>query len=296
MQALHTPPVFQVPENACDCHMHVFGPQDRYPLAARRSYTPPEAGLDDYRAMAKIVGISRNVFVQGSAYGADNQCLVDALVHSGGRARGVAGIDAKTSDDTLRQLTEAGVCGARVNAASFGDRSVAGIARALEQTAERIKPYGWHLQLFAHLESIAELAPVLRRLDLPVVFDHMGMAKAAAGTGQPGFRELVDLVGDGAWVKVSGVYRVSEAEPDYADAAPIARALIRANPARVVWGSDWPHTGKHPNARLDVAPSIEYRPLDDGRLLGLLAGWVDDSAVLHRILVDNPALLYGFGT
>lgn len=294
MTSQHTAPSFPVPADACDCHMHVFGTEDRYPLAPQRSYTPPEATLEDYRAMTGVIGTTRNVFVQGSAYGTDNRCLVDALARSGGAAKGVAGIDEGTDDETLAQLTEAGVCGARVNAASFGVRSVDEIGRAIEATAERIKPHGWHLQLFAHLDSIAALAPLLKRLDLPLVVDHMGMARAALGTEQAGFRELVDLVANGAWVKVSGAYRVSEAGPDYADAAPIARALIRAAPSRVVWGSDWPHTGKHPNARLEAAPRIEYRPLDDGRLLGLLADWVDDEATLHAILVDNPARLYGF--
>jgi predicted TIM-barrel fold metal-dependent hydrolase len=274
--------------------MHVFGTEDAYPLAEQRSYTPPEATLEDYRAMTAVLGINRNVFVQGSAYGTDNSCLVDALALSNGSARGVAGIDGRTSEADLRAMTDAGVRGARVNAASFGVRSLEHIARDVQETASRIKPYGWHLQLFAHLDSVAELAPVLRNLDIPVVIDHMGMAKAALGPSQPGFDKLVELVCDGVWVKVSGVYRVSDAAPGYANAAPIAKALIAANPERVIWGSDWPHTGKHANAKLDAAPRIEYRPLDDGRLLSLLGDWAGDDVALKRILADNPAALYGF--
>ena len=294
MPFLHNPPSIAVPPNACDCHMHVFGTEYAYPLAPQRSYTPPEASLAEYRAVTEVLGVTRNIFVQGSAYGTDNQCLVDALAKSNGRARGVAGIDATVSEETLKELTEAGVRGARVNAATFGVRSIDVITRAIEETVERIKPYGWHLQLFAHLESIVQIAPLLRRLGVPLVIDHMGLAKAALGPQQPGFTQLLDLVAAGAWIKVSGAYRVSEAAPDYADVAQIARPLIQANPDRIVWGSDWPHTGKHPNAKLDAAPRIEYRPLDDGKLLSLLGQWVDDDATLKRILVDNPARLYGF--
>jgi 2-pyrone-4,6-dicarboxylate lactonase len=294
MHFLHTQPAIAVPENACDCHMHVFGTQDLYPFAEQRSYTPPEASLADYRAMTEAIGITRNVFVQASVYGTDNRCLVDALSNSDGQARGVAGIDTAVTDDALRTLTAAGVRGARVNAASSGGRSIDRIARDIEETAERIKPFGWHLQVFANLESLAELAPLLQRLDVPLVIDHMGLAKAALGLAQPGFRQLLALVADGAWIKVSGAYRVSEAAPDYPDVAPIACALIQANPDRILWGSDWPHTGEHPNVRLDDPPRIEFRPLDDGNLISLLGDWVDDDVTLKRILVDNPEALYGF--
>lgn len=289
----HTTPTFQVPTGSCDCHMHIFGPLAKYPGAPQRSYTPQEASLQQYDVLAEFLGLDRVVFVQPSAYGSDNRCLIDTLLAAGPGSRGVAMIDQHTSDGELAALQAAGVRGIRVNAETFGLRSPDVVAELIAETTARL-PAGWHLQLFASLATISELHPVLRRLATTLVIDHMGMAQAALGQQQPGFDRLLDLVSNGAWVKVSGAYRVSESAPDFADAAPIARALIKANPDRIVWGSDWPHTGKHANAKLAAAPVIQYRELDDGRLLSLLPSWVDDPALLKQILVDNPAKLYGF--
>lgn len=294
MESRHSRPTISVPGKACDCHMHIFGSLDRYPPTPQRSYTPREASLADYRKMAGILGLERVVFVQASAYGSDNSCLLDALSATGQSGRGVAVIDEATTEQDLLSFHRAGIRGVRVNAETFGLRSTDEIARQLRRTAERIGPIGLHLQLFAALSVIADLAQEIGSLGVPVVIDHMGMAKGALGPKQDGFKKLVKLVEDGSWIKLSGAYRVSSAEPDYPDAAHIARAVIEANPDRTLWGTDWPHTGKHANARLGSAPVIEYRPLDDGRLLSLLGTWIDDAAALKRILVDNPARLYGF--
>jgi predicted TIM-barrel fold metal-dependent hydrolase len=293
MNGPHSAPTFAMPDGACDCHMHVFGPLDRYPPAPTRSYTPREASLADYDRMASIVGLRRLVLVQASAYGSDNTCLLDTLRAAGSRARGVAVIDEATTDEELARLAASGVCGVRVNAETFGVRSASEVERLLKATAERVAPLGWHIQLFAALSTIAELAPILPDLGVPLVIDHMGMAKGALGIEQAGFDDLLALVAEGTWIKVSGAYRVSSDEPDFEDAAPIARALIAANPDRVIWGSDWPHTGKHANARLDTAPTIEYRNLDDGRLVSRLARWADEPTI-RKILVDNPARLYRY--
>ncbi|QJP14593.1 amidohydrolase family protein [Starkeya sp. ORNL1] len=293
MDGRHSAPTFKVPAGACDCHMHVFGPLDRYPPSPTRSYTPREASLADYDRMTAVVGLQRLVLVQASAYGTDNSCLLDTLKAAGPRARGVAVIDDATTDAELATLNAAGVRGVRVNAETFGVSSAAEIERMLAPTIDRVGPLGWHVQLFASLAAIADLAPMLRAMALPLVIDHMGLAKGPLGPDQPGFNALLSLVGNGAWVKVSGAYRVSSDEPSFPDAAPIAKALIVANPDRIVWGSDWPHTGKHANARLNETPVIEYRPLDDGALLSLLATWADEATV-KKVLADNPAALYGF--
>jgi predicted TIM-barrel fold metal-dependent hydrolase len=245
--------------------------------------------------MAAVLGLQRVVFVQASAYGSDNSCLIDTLKEAGRSSRGIAVIDENTTQDELHLLHEVGVRGVRVNAETFGIRSAGEIERLLRETAERVLPLGWHVQLFAALPTIVELESVIDAMPVPVVIDHMGMAKGALGVGQDGFGVLLGLVERGTWVKVSGAYRVSSAEPDFADAAPIARALIAANPQRVVWGTDWPHTGKHAHAKLDAPPVIDYRSLDDGHLLSLLSSWIENETLVQGILVDNPAILYGFG-
>jgi predicted TIM-barrel fold metal-dependent hydrolase len=289
----HSKPKFRVPAGACDCHMHIFGPPDKYPGAPQRSYTPREASFAQYQAMAAVLGLQRIVFVQPSTYGADNSCLVDTLREAGGKMRGVAVIDEHTSDRDLEMLKEAGVRGVRVNVETSGVRSPSEIGKVVTGTAARIRPFGLHLQLFAALSAIEALYGVLRALPVPLVIDHMGLARGSLGTEQPGFDKLLELVAGGAWVKVSGVYRVSTEDPNYSDAAPIAKTLIAANPKRIVWGSDWPHTGKHGGAPHETAPIVEFRPLDDGQLLDLLADWADEET-RDAILVDNPAELYGF--
>lgn len=291
----HSKPSFRVPAGATDCHMHIFGPSETYPPSPARTYTPTPAPLEAYRRMAATLGLTRVVFVQASAYDIDNSCMLDAMAEVGAAARMVAGIDDRTPDSALGDMNRRGVRGVRLNTASFGLRDHDAIAALVAATARRIAPFGWHLQMFTDVRVIKQLVPLLKTLPVPVVFDHMGLARGPQGTGQEGFQELCDLLAAGrCWVKVSGVYRVSGAEPDFPDAAPIARALIAASADRVVWGTDWPHTGKHGHAKEAAPPPIVYRPLDDGKLLDLLAGWAESEAMIERILVKNPAALYGF--
>ena len=295
LKAPHSRPRLAVPAGACDCHMHVFGPRERYPYAAARTYTPRPAPLADYLAMASTLRLGRVVFVQPSAYGGDNRCLLDAMREVGPSARGVIGPDATATHAALREMKRLGVRGVRLNVASRGFRDAARIADMVRATAARIAALGWHLQLFTDLEVIESLAETFRRAPVPIVIDHMGLAAAALGPAQPGFAALLALLSEGCcWVKLSGSYRISRQEPDFPDAAPMARALIAANPDRVLWGTDWPHTAGHGHAQQAEPPLIEYRQLDDGRLIDLLADWTDDEATVGRILVHNPARLYGF--
>jgi predicted TIM-barrel fold metal-dependent hydrolase len=288
-------PAIFIPAKACDCHMHVFGPLEQYPCSLRRSYTPRVATLDDWAAMATKLGLQRQVFVQASAYGADNRCMLDAMRAAGGRCRGVAVIDEETSEAALWQMHEAGVRGVRVNAATFGVKDPRIIADEIERTIDRVRPLRWHVQIFAGLAAIDALAQPLAHAKVPIVIDHMGLARAELGTGQPGFASLIKLPQMGhCWVKLSGAYRVSSLAPDYRDALPIAQALIAANPKRLVWGTDWPHTGEHKQVASGEVPLIDYRPLDDGFLLELLAAWCADAAEFKHIFVDNPAELYEF--
>jgi predicted TIM-barrel fold metal-dependent hydrolase len=159
----------------------------------------------------------------------------------------------------------------------------------------RMKRLHWHIQVYGTLAIISGIKDAIRDSPVPVVFDHFGGAQAALGLDQPGFADLVELVRSGkAYVKTSAPYLASKRAPDYADVAPLARALITANTDRILWGSDWPHPNSNvpPGGRpTDVSPFLQ---IDDGRLLNQLAIWAPDPAVRKKILVDNPARLYGF--
>jgi predicted TIM-barrel fold metal-dependent hydrolase len=292
----HSAPSLPLPPGSTDCHMHVFGSLEDYPCAPNRSYTPQVARLDQWESMAQQIGLTRQVLVQASAYGADNRCMLDAMRQAGARCRGVAVIDDEVSDGELEEMHRIGVRGVRVNAATFGNDDASRILDQIRDTAARIAPLGWHIQIFSRLSVIDALEAELARMPVPLVIDHMGLARGELGVSQPGFASLLRLVGSGkSWVKISGAYRVSSQAPDYADAAPIARALIDANPERIIWGTDWPHTGEHKGAvHHGEPPLIEYRPLDNGKLADLLIGWCGNEAMLKRVLVDNPAALYGF--
>lgn len=280
-----------LPPGACDCHTHVFG--DGWPLAPDRAYSPEVRTTADLRAMQDGLGLSRVVLVQPSTYGADNSGMAEALRELGpARARGVAVIDEATNDATLSALHALGVRGVRINLHTAG-RSDAGAARAmLEWTAARVAPLGWHVQVYTDLAVIAALHDVMLRLPNGIVVDHFGRAEGAGGVAQPGFGALLSLLREGvAHVKLSASHRLSMA-PDLVDMDPIARALIAANPDRVVWASDWPHSGR----RGDLPPEAihPFSPIDDVAAIRRLRRWAGDEAMLARILVANPARLYDF--
>ena len=279
-------PRVPLPPDACDTHAHVFGPSDRFPYADDRSYTPPDAPLEKYLAMLDTIGFARGVLVQGSAHGNDNAAMLDALARRPDRLRGVAVADADVSPDVLRQWNSLGVRGLRFNH-FFRDGQLhyrGGVPlAAAEKLAPVMAELGWHLQLWIDVKDLPQTVPILKSLRLPVVIDHMGRTDARAGTGTEGFQSLLRAVGEGwCWAKLSGAHRLSESAPDYPDARPFHEALVKANPERLVWGGDWPH------------PRVEGEMPDAGHLLELFQAWTPDSATQRRILVTNPAKLYGF--
>jgi predicted TIM-barrel fold metal-dependent hydrolase len=285
---------FDVPAGSCDCHVHVFGDPQRYPFFADRTYTPETAPVGQLHSLLDALHLDRVIVVQPSVYGPDNTCTLDAIRELGNRARGVAVIDARTSDAALDQMAKGGIRGIRLNLSQLGINEPAAALREFQAAAARAKARGWHVQFNTSLKIIAAIAPQLLASAVPVVFDHFGGARGAAGVGQPGFAALVNLVKAGnAYVKISGAAdQVSTNAPDYPEALPLARALVSANPQRVLWGTAWPHPGSTPGGkRTDLSPN---KPIDDGRVLNLLPVWVPDAATRHAILVDNPARLYGF--
>jgi predicted TIM-barrel fold metal-dependent hydrolase len=292
--AVHEPLNFAMPALACDCHTHVFGPVEKFPLAADRQYSPGDASVAELLALQAHLGLERVVIVHPSPYGADNACTVDALRQLGGRARGVAVIDANTSDADLQAMHEAGVRGVRLNLETTGVHDPELASRQLRWASARVAPLGWHLQMYTQLSVLASLKDSIEELTNPLVVDHFCSAPAALGVEQPGFDILLSLVRAGkVWVKLSAPHRISKL-PDCEDVRPLVQALISANPDRMLWGSDWPHPGAKPGRPRRVDEIETFNPINDGRALNRLNEWVGDAATLHKMLVTNPQTLYDF--
>ena len=290
-----TPVNFDIPAGACDSHTHIHQDPEKFPFFAGRVYTPELASPEEMSALHKALKMERVVIVTPSIYGPDNSATLFGMAARGTTARGVAVIDDKTSEADLDAMGKAGIRGIRLNLATGGVNDPTVGRPRFSAAVERIKARGWHVQLFTSLAMITAIKDLVLASPVPVVFDHFGGAQAELGVGQPGFADLVELVKSGkAHVKISGAYRASKLGPDFADATPLAQALITANPDRIVWGTDWPHPdsvtppGRKPT---EVTPLFQ---IDDGRLLNQLPVWAPDAAVRKKILVDNPAKLYGF--
>ncbi|CAM3970603.1 amidohydrolase family protein [Bordetella tumulicola] len=283
-----------IPAGACDCHVHVFGPARQYAFDPARTYTPADASLTELVSRHRELGISRTVIVQPSPYGADNSCLLDALAELGDAGRGVAVIDDTISDAALADMHRAGVRGVRVNLETAGEHDPAVARRKLRQAAERVAPLGWHVQTFTNLATFAALADSLSELPTALVVDHFGRAQASLGPAQSGMDRLLDAVAAGhVYVKLSAPYRISR-EPDYADVTPLARALIDANPDRVLWGTDWPHPGSAAGGPLSVDGITPFRQEDNRRALSRCLEWAETPERVRKIMTDNPERLYGF--
>ncbi len=275
------PPSFALPPGACDSHCHVFGPGDVFPYHPNRSYTPPDAPREALVRLHRTLGIDRAVIVQATCHGDDNRAMLDAIARSEGRYRGVAMIEETISDGELEGLHRGGVRGVRMSFA----RHLSGppdFSRA-HRIAERIAPLGWHLVLYLEADDVVENSAALGRFEVPVVIDHMARVRVAEGLDQAPFRQLLSFLRSADfWVKISCAERLSAAGAPYDDVAPFAAAAIEAAPDRVLWGTDWPH------------PNMEGRMPNDGDLTDLLATYAPDEHMRRRILVDNPARLYGF--
>ena len=274
-------PALRLPPGATDCHAHVFEPQDRYPLLGDTHFVPRETPWASYAAMLRSIGCERAVLVQPSVYGTDNAAIEDTLETAEDiELRAIAVVAPDVSDAELQRLHSLGFRGIRINTAS-GTRGLRlEHARAL---ANRIRHLGWHLQFYADFHKNPEVADLLAALPVPVVIDHFGRIRAGDGIDSPGFRALLRLLAlENCWAKLIGPYFISDNFPAYEDIVPFARAMLSVAPDRVVWGTDWPH-----------ASAREKMPAD-ADLADMLAQWVPAGADRQRVLVDNPARLYGF--
>ncbi|MGW1420159.1 amidohydrolase family protein [Bradyrhizobium manausense] len=295
--ATAAPKVQFPPAGTTDCHVHVFEP-DRFPFAEPRTYTPGAASVTDLQSFRRGLGVDRLVLVQPSVYGDDNRCLLNGLRELGpGISRGIAVIDPdRIRDADLTKLTQGGVVGVRVNLNVKGEDRAAAAVAAVAKTMARVARPGLAVQIYVDLPLVEPLAETITASPVPVILDHFAGAKAALGPEQPGFATLLRLLDTGkVWVKLSAAYRASQRAPDYDDVAVLARTLIAANPERLIWASDWPHTGGGAERRERKPGEIEpFRQVDDAHLLSLLSSWTDDASIDRKILVDNPARLYGF--
>lgn len=273
-------PYLIAPTNACDCHMHIY--DSRFPPSPHWKKRPPEANVDAYRLFQKRIGTIRTVVVTPSTYGIDNRCTLDALKQMGSTARGVAVVDMDVSDSELKRLDSLGICGIRINFVSpqsWGETTM----EMLETLAKRVSNFGWHVQVLMSADQIVTMEGILQGLPVPVVIDHLARIPQPVGTEHPAFTSVLRLLDKGnTWVKLSGAYMDTNVGPaGYDDVTKVAQGFVKGAPERMIWGSDWPH------------PTEVEKP-NDAVLFDLLSKWASDERIINKILVENPAVLYGF--
>ena len=268
-----------LPAGACDCHAHVYGPFAEYPLPNSASFKPPLASIQALERVWETFGVERGVIVQGSAYGWDHRALLAAICQAPENRRGVALVAPDTPGAVLEQLQRSGVRGARMN---FVQHLGSGFDETrCRQVVRRIQPFDWHLELHVDAEDVEQLQKFVQESSVDIVIDHMGRVDATLGVSQPSFRALLKLISNPhCWVKLSGADRVAK-QGGLKAVVSFARALVEVAPDRVVWGTDWPHVN------LDT-------PQTDEALFRLLEEIAPDDVSRTRLLVDNPARLYGF--
>ncbi|TDK32315.1 2-pyrone-4,6-dicarboxylate hydrolase [Rhizobium deserti] len=271
-------PEFILPAGSCDAHCHVFGPGNVFPYSASRSYTPEDAPKEALAALHDRVGVERAVIVQASCHGTDNRAMLDAIAWRPDRYRGVAIVDDSLDDRGYQELDDGGVRGVRFNFVRHlgGAPDMAVFNRVIDRIAQR----GWHVVLHLDAADIVPLSDMMTRLPVPFVIDHMGRVDTSLGSEQPAFQALLELVRrENCWIKVCGSERISRFPFDAA--VPFAQALIKASPERTLWGTDFPH----PNLKESV---------DEADLVDLVPRLAVDEEDRRRLLVENPARLYGF--
>ncbi|HEV8724094.1 MAG TPA: amidohydrolase family protein [Candidatus Binatia bacterium] len=276
-------PKLVAPPGACDTHLHVYGPFDRYPLVAERNYDPdPHSTLDDYLKVHRALGLERAVIVTGSGNGTNNQITLDALQQMKGSFKGLALLDPAITDAELMQLKIGGFTGFRIKANGRGGLSFEDTKRMITRTAG----FGWHIEFMS--QSMAEVVgavPFLNSLNVPYAFDHVAHSEPHQNKNDREFRELIAILKNEnhAWINLYSFYQLSESSPpDYSDMVDVVRLIIEIRPDRVIWGSNWPHGG------------IAVPMPNDGDLLDFLLAAAPDDTIRKQILVDNPAKLYGW--
>ncbi len=276
-------PKIEFPSGAVDCHAHVCGPALEFPYAIERIYTPPDATLTQYQSLLNMLGIDRAVLVQPSVYGTDNRAMLAALSLNPNQFRGVAVIDPHISDTELETMHHAGIRGIRCNIVDVADQSAGLPIAKLTALAKRIQPFGWHLELLAHVNEYPDLARTFANFPVDLVFGHFGYCHAKYGVHGKGFQGLLELLRNHkAWVKMTGPYRICDGDFPYADMRAFNDEVIKANSQRLIWGSDWPHV------------MVKKQMPHDADLCDLFGSWVSDPNLRKSILSDNSCMLYDF--
>ena len=276
------PAKLKAPAGACDCHHHIYDAA-RFPPAQPGGTIIPNARLEEYRMLQKRIGTTRGVVVTPLAYVTDNRVALDAIAKLAPNARGVAVIRTSVTDAELKKLADGGIRGIRFSLANPATAPTS--IDMIEPLSKRINALGWHVQINMTAEQIVAAADLWNRLPSPIVFDHMGHVPEPAGLGHPVYNVIRRLIDKGrTWVKLSVTYdNTKDGPPGYADITRVAQAYVKAAPERMVWGSNWPH------------PNETTKP-DDAALFDLMMKWAPDEATRNRILVQNPATLYGFNS
>lgn len=279
-------PMPPMPPGAVDTHIHIMGPQAKYPYAPTRVYSPPEASVDDLRALRQRLGVVRNVIVTPSVYGFNNDVTIDSIAALQGTARGVAVLPPDIPAREIGPLEAYGLRGTRLNTA------LPDLKEQMKAFAPKFKPFNWHIQIVGQIERITALAPDIAGLGIPVVLDHFGGARGEDGVANRDFQALLELVRAGnAYVKLSAPYDRTK-EPGYASMTPFARALIAARPDRMLWGTNWPHPSQ--DRSIPITQVSPYQNIDNELLVRRLMDWCPDGGMRKGILVDNPVRLYRF--
>lgn len=275
-------PVFVLPRGACDCHVHVFGPQAIYPFSPQRSYTPEDCTFEDLERLHATLGIDRAVIVHGGAHGTDNSVTLAALDRRPDRLRGVAVIPPGLALRQLEDMHRRGMRGCRMSTVVSGGASFEHMRRLSEETFD----LGWHLVLhFNRATELVDVAPLLRDLRSRFVLDHLARISAREGVDSAPFATLMRLLDtDRCWIKLASLYRLSAEAHPYEDMLPMIRRVVEHRPDRILWGSNWPH------------PICPVAMPNDGDLVDLIPLWMPDETTQRLALVDNPAALYGFDT
>jgi predicted TIM-barrel fold metal-dependent hydrolase len=268
-------PAFRLPAGTVDAHFHVVAADA--PLAVPRNYTPPPSTLHDWLTFAAAVGIDRGVIVQPSVYGRDNSALLSALAALPERLRGVVVVDPGISDEDLSRLARSGVRGIRINTRNPGGLTL----DAVPALARRIASLGWHIQLLVDESSLAALAALATTCEVPLVIDHMALVPVddpvRLMAALAGLTRLLDS--GNCYVKLSAPYRLTDVRGWESIRAPV-EALVKANPDRLFWGSDWPHT-----ELFRLAP-------DDADLIDSIHDWLQDDHTRQKVFVSNPNRFY----